>query len=189
MGLLPNCSWDRLERRARATGHRAHLRPDDRQARILKAYSSFGGGRRSGRPANVPLRGTLFHWRRAIRKDPMLKQVWTDVNVELPPDRWVGRIKIRVAQGHLEKECLGFQKKNPITGAENDFTYQHGILDGQTDKLVIPPGAVTRVTRVNTPTQVNILISRIGWTTACDRLPRAARPNKCQALFVRNQLL
>jgi hypothetical protein len=74
----------------------------------------------------------------------MLKQVWIDVNQELPPDRWIGRIKVRFpVEGVIEKDCLGFQKKNPITDAENDFTYQHGTVDGRTGKWLTPRGTVT----------------------------------------------
>ena len=70
----------------------------------------------------------------------MLKQVWVDVSAELPPDRWIGRIKVRFpVEGVLEKDCLGFQRRDPITGAENDFTYQHGTFDGkQVNGLLLP---------------------------------------------------
>jgi hypothetical protein len=36
-----------------------------------------------------------------------------------------------------------FQKKNPVTGAENDFTYQHGTVDAKTGEWRTPPGTVT----------------------------------------------
>lgn len=79
-----------------------------------------------------------------IREYYMLKQVWEDVATELPPDRWIGKIRVRFpVEGVLEKDCLGFQRKNAITGAENDFTYQHGTVDGQTGKWRTPPGTVT----------------------------------------------
>jgi hypothetical protein len=73
----------------------------------------------------------------------MLKQEWINVAAELPPDHWIGKIRIRVAGAILEKDCLGFRKKNPISGVENDFTYQHGTVDGQTGKWLTPPGTVT----------------------------------------------
>ena len=65
----------------------------------------------------------------------------SNVDAELPPDCWIGRIKVRFSvEGVLEKDCLGFQRKNSITGAENDFTYQHGAVDGRTGKWRTPPG-------------------------------------------------
>jgi hypothetical protein len=74
--------------------------------------------------------------------NPMLTQEWIDVNVELPPDGWVGKILVRVpGQGVVEKQCLMFRKKSP-TGVENDFTYQHGILEGRTGTIT-PPSTVT----------------------------------------------
>ena len=72
-----------------------------------------------------------------------MKQVWVNVNTELPPDRWIGTIKVRFPSYVSEMECVGFQKKNPITGAENDFTYQHGAVDGKTGEWLTPPGTVT----------------------------------------------
>jgi len=72
----------------------------------------------------------------------MLTQEWTDVTVELPPDGWAGKILVRVqGQGVVEKECLIFRKNSP-TGAENDFTYQHGTLDGRTGRIT-PQSTVT----------------------------------------------
>jgi hypothetical protein len=40
-------------------------------------------------------------------------------------------------------ECVVFQKKNPMTGAENDFTYQHGTAGGKIGERRTTPGAVT----------------------------------------------
>jgi hypothetical protein len=57
-------------------------------------------------------------------KDFVAKQVWIDVNTELPPDRWTGPIKVRFSNRVSEMECLSFQEKNPAIGAENDFAYQ-----------------------------------------------------------------
>lgn len=74
----------------------------------------------------------------------MLKQVWVNVDEELPQDGWIGRIKVRFpTEGILQKECLGFQRKDRVTGAENDFTYQHGTIDSKTGKWKNPPGTVT----------------------------------------------
>lgn len=72
----------------------------------------------------------------------MLKQVWIDVNTELPPDGWTGQIKGVFPGERSEKQCLLFQKKDPITGVENHFVYQYGIVDGKTGK-VSTPGKVT----------------------------------------------
>jgi hypothetical protein len=73
----------------------------------------------------------------------MLKRIWVSVNTELPPDRWIGTIKVRLQHHVSEMECLGFQKKNPMTGVVNDFTYQHGIVDEKTGEWLTPPGTVT----------------------------------------------
>ena len=74
----------------------------------------------------------------------MLQEVWTDVNVELPPDRWLGTIRVRIpGEGVLELDCLGFQKKNPVTGTENDFVFQYGVLNGKTGKWITPIPTVT----------------------------------------------
>jgi hypothetical protein len=40
-------------------------------------------------------------------------------------------------------EGVVFQKKNPTTGGENDFTCQHGTVDGKTGEWRTPPGTVT----------------------------------------------
>jgi hypothetical protein len=74
----------------------------------------------------------------------MLAQVWTDVNVELPPDRWIGKIRVRVpGRGVRELDCLGFQRKHPVTGAENHFAYQYGTVDGKTGRWGTPIPTVT----------------------------------------------
>lgn len=82
--------------------------------------------------------GTLFQSRGSVRNDPVRKKIWTDVNEDFPPDRWTGKIKIRAAQGFLETDCFGFQKRNPITGAENDFWYQHGTVARETRQDLMP---------------------------------------------------
>jgi hypothetical protein len=73
----------------------------------------------------------------------MLKRVWVDVKKELPPDRWIGTIKVRFPHRVSELECLGFQKNDPITGVVNNFTYQHGTVNGKTGEWNTPLGTVT----------------------------------------------
>ena len=54
----------------------------------------------------------------------MLKQVWEDVTAtELPPDRWIGKIRVRFPVEGVLEDCLGFQRKNAITGAENHCAF------------------------------------------------------------------
>jgi hypothetical protein len=72
-----------------------------------------------------------------------MNQVWVNVNTELPPDGWTGTIKVRFPSYVSEMVAVVFQKKNPMTGAENDFTYQHGTVDGKTGEWLTPPGTVT----------------------------------------------
>jgi hypothetical protein len=73
----------------------------------------------------------------------MLTQEWIDVNVETPPDGWVGDILVQIqGQGTVEKQCLIFRKRSPATGEENSFMYQHGTLDGRTGRIT-PQSTVT----------------------------------------------
>jgi hypothetical protein len=72
-----------------------------------------------------------------------MNQVWVNVNTDLPPDGWTGTIKVRFPSYASEMEDVVFQKKNPVTGAENDFTYQHGTVDGVKGEWRTPPGTVT----------------------------------------------
>ena len=62
----------------------------------------------------------------------------------MPPDRWAGKIRIRIpGEGVREIDCLSFQKKNPATGTENDFTFQYGTVDGKTGRWLTPMPTVT----------------------------------------------
>jgi hypothetical protein len=72
-----------------------------------------------------------------------MKQVWVNVDTELPPDGWIGTIKVRFPSYASEMESVAFHKKNPTTGAENDFTYQHGTSNGKTGEWRTTPGTVT----------------------------------------------